>query len=211
MRHITVPMPAPYPSTFGARGFINMVQPNGFDECLWGIHEDWETISQCGGIYNCCCPGVYNYNNPPWLNQPPQGREFRKHGGIALPANQGFSTVLTFRIQPGYEGVIRGVSFNVVGPASTGFAEDSGDLIWDVSIGRSFAQGFARQRTSLGNLATPYPVVQCIRVWPGQLITMEVSRPNAIDPLDPADRIVAAIVGYTYPVHRGYAALAGMN
>jgi hypothetical protein len=203
----------PYPSTFGGkgRGDISIVYPNWADECLAQVHYDWAKISACGGVLECCAPGVWNYGNPPWMAMPPEGRQFRKTGGIALPANLATSTIATFRVQPGYEGIINSIIVNVVNAGSTGFAEDSGDLVWRLEIGRSYAKDLGNIRTQLGNLASPFPLFKGIRVFPGQLITLSVDRPNAIDPLDAQDRIIGMLSGYFYPVHRGYAAQVNLR
>jgi len=203
----------PYLSTFGGagRGNIRTVYPNWADQCLAKLHLGWAEISSCGGILECCAPGVYNYGNPPWLAMPAEGRQFRKNGGIALPAPTLFSDILTFRVQPGYEGVITGIVANVVNNGATGFFEDSGDLIWNLQIGRTFAQDLGLLRTQLGSLANPFPLDQGIRIFPGQLITYSVRRPNLIDGLSATCRIIGMLTGYFYPVHRGYAAAVNLR
>ncbi len=205
----------PYPSTFGGRGRgdIRIVYPNWADECLAQVQYDWAKISACGGILECCAPGVYNYGNPPWLAMPPEGRQFRKTGGVALPANETLGTVITtFRVQPGYEGIINALVVNVFNSAgTTGFGEDSGDLVWRLEIGRTYAKDLGNIRTQLGSLSSPFPLFKGIRVFPGQLLTLTVDRPNATDTLDADDRIVGMLMGYFYPVHRGYAAQVNLR
>lgn len=203
----------PYNSTFGGagRGNIRTVYPSWADECLARLQLGWSEISACGGILECCAPGVYNYGNPPWLAMPAEGRQFRKNGGIPLPNPLLSSDILSFRVQPGYEGVIAGIVVNVVNNGATGFSEDSGDLIWNIQIGRTFAQDLGLIRTQLGNLASPFPIESGIRVFPGQVVTLNVRRPNLIDSLAANCRLIGMLTGWFYPVARGYAAAVNLR
>ena len=149
-----------------------------------------------GGLEQICCPGRTPYEDPPWLVQPPQGRQFSEVNTIALPAPDGLEYLVTqFKVPTGYDGVITSV-VNLY--TAAGFVEGSGDLTWRVRIGRRWARNFGNVTTTMGSLTSPCPLFRGgWRVSTNQTIQYFVNH----SPLSglAGGRIVCAFFGWFYP------------
>jgi hypothetical protein len=159
-------------------------------DLLSGYHT---TVGLLGG-------GKYGDNSfnttsgfPPWLAMPPGSEPFDYVQNVIIPVALGTtSTIFSFTVENGYDGVIKRFYHNYLGAA---FVEGSGDLIWSITADGRPIKNFGAMLTSMGNSATPR-VSDGIRVFAGQTISYNIL--HAANPLL-TDQVVASLAGYFYP------------
>ncbi|MEO0248085.1 MAG: hypothetical protein ABIN58_00810 [candidate division WOR-3 bacterium] len=103
-------------------------------------------------------------------------KSFLKQGAIVTPAPAaGEVTIVEFEVPEGYRGVISGYYWTYTG---TGFAEDSGDIIWRLRVGLSYPKGMGNIRTQIGSPATPFTPHSLIPLRSRQRVRLSVIVPN---------------------------------
>lgn len=193
----------------GTRGTARIVRPNMAAQCIQQDVQLWHDMAECGGIIQCCAPGVYNYGNAAYQAMPPGGRQFRRQGIITVPPDgDGDTRVLTYRTPLGYWGVIKGIYQAFT---STGFVEGSGSLTWRLKIGERYVQDYSASTTSLGTLAFPYAIPGGVLIGSSnQLIQYSVLRAGGAS-LDPNGQILVMVSGWYYPIAKGAYAAPNMS
>lgn len=179
-------------------GFTQSYQlrPNTATKALQREADLFRAIEQGGGLQQICCPMRTPYEDPPYLVQPPQGRQFSEINSIALPAADGLDyLVASFRVPTGYEGVITSVVNLYTG---AGFVEGSGDLTWRVRLGRRWARNFGQVLTTMGSLTSPCPLFRGgWRTSTNQVVEYYVNH-SVLSGLA-GGRIVCGFFGWHYP------------
>lgn len=169
--------------------YLDVCPQNEYDRCLLGLARDFQ---QRDNTKSC-------YVIPPWQNMPATGQRFQRRGSIVLPMVEGVaSTVLTWRVPPGWDGVITAHAHSFTG---MGFDEGSGDLTWRLRRDYSYLRDLGAITESIGASANPYEVEGAgYRIYSNQTITYVVSvAVGAAARLDPTGRIVCLIAGWLYP------------
>jgi hypothetical protein len=176
---------------------LAFVQPNMASQCLTRQQALYELIIQRGGLQKLCCVQHYQYQSPPWLKMPAEGRQYQEINSIPLPANDGANHIVTqFKVPTGYDGVITSITNFYTG---VGFVEGSGDLVWRLLISRRWARNLGAIDTTLGSLTSPCPLFRGgIRVSSDQLITYYTSVPVASALA--GGRVVCGVFGWYYPI-----------
>jgi hypothetical protein len=129
----------------------------------------------------------------PWIDEPEGSVPFDEQGGITLPAiGPGFSTVLSFQVPLGYDGVIKYLSNNFLGG---GFVDFSGDIVWQILADNRPIRNFSNIRANKGTTGIPRPVSP-IRIYSGQVISYVV---NHFANIGLAGQVVVSLTGYLYP------------
>lgn len=171
--------------------------PNIWRMCLCAQWAVWDRIGECGGFKTVCA--VNKYAKAPWLWMPKEGERYNEINTIALPVAEGVETVvISHQVPPGYDGVIVNP---VNGFTGTGFQEGSGDLVFRIRLNRRFAKDYGNITTSLGSLVLPQSAQQhTIQLVSNELVQYTITLgPGALGRLDPAGRILCALIGWFYP------------
>jgi hypothetical protein len=172
---------------------------NLFDRCLLTERKMWTEV-QCRGGISVVCRRVesLDYDAPPWVVQPSQGRRFQEINTVLLPADNTTTVVLSFRVPLGYDGVIKDLVCRCLG---LGFVEGSGDLHWRLQLSRRYANDYGDIQTSIGDLTSPVALQGGgIRIQSNQLIQFLVFvAPGAGGHIAPGSRILCALSGWYYP------------
>ena len=129
----------------------------------------------------------------PWIDEPEGSEPFDLQNGVALPGvGPGFTLVLQLVVPEGYDGVIKGLSWNFTGG---GFVQFSGDIVIQILRNGAAIRNFDNILNEKGSFQFPR-LISPIRVFSNQIITLQVSHvANALLVGD----IVATFAGYIYP------------
>lgn len=145
-----------------------------------------------GGV-NPSFQGLPEYTRRPWLDPPDGAVPFDEQDGIALPMVLGVdTTVLTFQVPDGFDGVINGVSNNFLGG---GFVAFTGDIIWRILADGKAIRNFQNIRAEKGTVQQTRSVSP-IRIFSKQTITYVVD--HIANPLLNG-QVVCSLTGYYYP------------
>ena len=138
---------------------------------------------------------VYKTRRPTWIDPPEQWENLDLIAYGALPAIGGETTIISFVIPPGRNGVINKVACNFVGG---GWVEGSGGVIWQILVDGAPPPGATSYDSipaSLGSPANPVSIAG-FRVYQGQLLTLEISNVN----IAVAGQLAGGrLCGYLYP------------
>lgn len=179
---------------------------NRYDACLSQEQHYLKTVQNAGGFNVVCRPHVKPwYPKPPWLDIPPQGKEFTKIGVIPLPAVEQVDTPVFLdtlgNADPeycpyGWDGVINTVVMDFTG---TGLVEGSGDIVWRLRVRRWFPPNLGGVTVRFGSMATPQNMQIGIRLFSGADIQMFVNLgAGALTRLGPGN-IICLAGGWFYP------------
>jgi hypothetical protein len=174
--------------------------PNEFNHCLDQECHLWEQIIRRGGLEMVCqTMRKKRYLKAPWVEMPPEGERLQKVGSIPLPAAELVDTpIVDFTMPIGWDGVGTNVMMTVAG---SGFVEGSGDVVWRMKVGQRWIPDFSNVIFSLNDLRNPHALIGgYIRLLSLQRVQIfAMLGAGALGRLDPADRLNAAVVGWTYP------------
>jgi len=132
---------------------------------------------------------------PPWVEFPALGRYFDVPGAIPTPALGSTNVVvLTINMPPGWDGVIRFLSWNYTG---AGFVQGSGDILWTLRISGAVVEEYNRVPTEMGTIQQPRPTV--IRIYENQTLEVLVSIAALAAIPIVGTQIVAYLAGWRYP------------
>lgn len=194
------------PSTRGARRLQlkDILQGDGVDSSLC-LARDFTLLDKIDPHALSCnrrplCPSLSTKRHlnrlmlPP--GTPPGARRFFETNFILLPT-PGDTTVLSFRVPYGYDGIILG-NFQLF--TGQNFVEGSGDIIWRLKINLHYARDWGNLPVSLGSLQTLSPVEGGVYILSGDLITYQVNAVNTSGLLTPGlGRIICGLYGFFYP------------
>lgn len=131
---------------------------------------------------------------------PPEGREFRNHAYVAIPAQGANAVVVQFKVPRGFNGMINYIANVYVGG---GFQEGQGLITWTLyqdfqNSGGVVAPGFRNIVASLGSVSNPSKL-NGVKIKENQLVTLLVSNTNP--GVVPAGQFIGGLLGgYYYPV-----------
>jgi hypothetical protein len=128
----------------------------------------------------------------PWIDPPDGYISYDEAGKVALPAVGSTSTIVTFTVPDGYDGVINGYSWNFVGG---GFTEASGDLVVKITRDLAPIRNYDNVLVQKGTIGNPR-MVSPIRVFSKQVIALIIT--HAANVALNGD-VVGSFVGYFYP------------
>lgn len=129
----------------------------------------------------------------PWIDEPGGSIPFDEQNGIALPAvGAGASTVLSFQVPLGYDGVIKYISNNFLGG---GFVDFSGDIQLQILADGRPIRNFSNILANKGTPGLQRPISP-IRIYSGQIISYTV---NHLANVGLAGNVVCSLTGYIYP------------
>lgn len=114
---------------------------------------------------------------------------------VALPAIGADAVIISFKVPPGRNGIIRKVGNNFVGG---GWTEGTGDVVWKILADGTPPPGATSYNNILGSLGSPANPTEIpgFRIFENQLITVEATNVNVVV----AGQLVGArLVGYLYP------------
>lgn len=130
----------------------------------------------------------------PWIYTPEGFKPFDYMASIATPAiGGGDTTVLSFQVPNGYNGIISKYSLNYSGG---GFVEGSGALIWRILRDGAAIEGFDSINTSRGTPATPRELDTGIQIRSNQIISVVV---NNVAQAGGGTFCIASLVGRVWP------------
>lgn len=134
------------------------------------------------------------WNDSPWIEAPPGYVPFDPRATIPLPvAPSAETTVLTFVVPLGYDGVIKKYSNNITG---AGFTNGSGDIVWRLRANGRAVRNFDAILFESGTVDFPRELVAPIRVYSGQTLIFTVEHvANAAL----AGNVICSFMGYIYP------------
>jgi hypothetical protein len=178
-------------------GVVTLPVPNQSSQALAGEGAFYQRIIQHGGLQKLCCASMYNYDSPPYLRMPPEGRQFQQISSVTLPAATGVDIpVTTVNVPVGYDGVISSIANFWTG---TTLVEGSGDIVWRIKVGNRWARDLGQITTTLGSLTSPCPVFRGgIRISSQQVVTYYVNVPTTSSLT--GGNVVCALFGWFYPV-----------
>lgn len=133
----------------------------------------------------------------PWLDMPAGGQPFRYPNAAAttLPAQAAESTVVSFTVPLGRNGVIQRLANQFIGG---GFTEGSGGITWRIEVNGVPVSGFHNLLGTNGTMSAPADLTASpIRIHEGDfvaLICRNVSVNQAQQPL------LGMLGGYFYPL-----------
>jgi hypothetical protein len=168
---------------------------NRYDACLLDVASRIP-----GALSRQRCFGV-----PPWQEMPGTGQRFQRRASIVRPALPNVeTTVLTWRVPPGWDGVIITVTnvFVPIAPPVGELVDGSGDLTWRLQDNFRYFRDLGNITISLGSLQYPYELDGAgYRIYSNDTIvyTVTMSAAGAAN-LDPQGRVICAITGWLYPM-----------
>jgi hypothetical protein len=203
---LLIPDPNRYSPGYCAGNLKLSYGPNGFDRCLVEETAWWRALVAAGGLERVCCPpGRVQYQSPPWMRMPAEGRRFQAVEVLgplnSLPVGWDDGTdrlVLTTTVPYGYDGVLTGI---VTLFSGTGFQEGSGDITWRVQNNLRWIRDYGNIQESIGSLtsASLDPRLGS-RLYSRQVLRIYVAfAAGAAAVLDPDGRIIVAMQGWFYP------------
>ncbi len=188
---------------------INRGPLNSYDACLLRERADWdETVEQ--GLRTVCCPrGRKQYNSPPWITMPPEGRRFKPVGIVAVSTLvAGVDTQVPFQtptgdffVDTGYDGVLTDIVCEVTAPGATGFVEGSGDVSWRLKNNQHYVRDFGNIQVTMGSLVSPGVVPRGgVRIHSRNKLTFFVNvTAGGLARLNVNANIIVSISGWMYP------------
>lgn len=132
---------------------------------------------------------------PPWIYPPINWENVDLLNYVLMPAVLNQSNIISFRVPPGRNGVIRKIACNFVGG---GWVEGSGAVSWQILVDGTVPAGASSYDNILASLGSPANPVEIpgFRIFDGQTITV-VARNTTIQV---AGQLMGArLVGYMYP------------
>lgn len=198
----------------GGRGFIRF-QLNLFNACLGREYLLYKLIDRellkCGVKPACFCiderdwGGNFSEHEEVPMGPPEGALAFNPTGQVALPTPlAGDTTIFTFRIPWGYDGVILGQYhgyFNVISaPPVPTFVEGSGDITWRLSIAGRFGRDAGNMLVSIGSSRNMSPIAGGLQVRSENIIQYIVAAPNTSGTLTPGlGNIIAGLHLWVWP------------
>jgi len=132
---------------------------------------------------------------PSWIFPSVNSIAYDNTGDIALPAIGVESTVLTFTVPRGHNGVIKEIANAFIGG---GFTDGSGGIVWRVLQNNQAMRGKEQIIASLGSVAQPSRIGGggFLRILENDIITMTVLNVSIV----PGGQIIAGrLSGWFYP------------
>lgn len=171
-------------------------RPGEADGILLKRLETMQTVQKLGGIRVAAFRSKQVYQQPPWIVMPMNAVPFQQINSIALPAANGNdTTVLSFRVPQGYDGVITSLTHSYTG---TGFVDGSGNLCWRLRIGMRWARDMGNVQMQLGSMQSPYQIYRAgILLHDSQEVRYIVS--HSTGSALSGGRIICATFGWFYP------------
>lgn len=131
----------------------------------------------------CIIPSGIDPFTLPWNDDseapgfiPEQCVPFYKTGGVVTPTTlAGDVTVISFRVPPGYDGLLTGLYF---GYSGQGFSQGSGDLLFRVRRNQVYLKDLGAVPFLLGSSQQPCPMTQGAPLLSSQLVSVIVNVPN---------------------------------
>lgn len=138
--------------------------------------------------------GVTTVTPTPWGPYPTGRLPFDQVGTVNLPAvGAGDTTVLTFQVPLGYDGVTQYYSLNFMGG---GFTEGSGDIVWRILQNGATVRNFENITSERGTVYIPRPVAN-LQFFSNDIITVVV---NHIANAALIGQVIVSLNGYYYPI-----------
>jgi hypothetical protein len=180
--------------------------PNRYDACLEGEQRYLKLLEKLGGLKRICKPHTAPYYpKAPWIDMPPQGKEFNRIGVLPLPAVEGVDYPLFLdplgNPQPlfvdfGNDGVVNQFTTDFTG---TNWVEGSGDIVFRLQVRRWYPPDYGAVTVRFGSLTTPQNLPIGIRVYSGGTIQIYARLgPGALTRLTPGN-IICSVGGWFYP------------
>ena len=129
---------------------------------------------------------------PPWIEFPEGGYAFDYQGQTNMPGVGSTSTVVTFTVPDGYDGVIKRFSINYTGGANV---TNPSDLIYRITADARPIKGYSNIITDLGTTQIPR-FTDGIRIYSNQVIAITVTHANNVTLGQP---VYGTIAGWYYP------------
>jgi len=178
--------------------------PNFFDQCLHQEYSLWQEILASGGLERLCLPlGQRPTLTRPWAVMPEEGREFSPQTQtlVSTVSESIETTVLSFDVPFGYDGVINYIVANILPPASgiTNFSEGSGQITWRLKAAGRHLRDWGNVLTSRGSLLNTTPIpLRGLRIYSRNKVEMTVtlSSPSG---LTPGAQLITLVQGWFYP------------
>ncbi len=128
----------------------------------------------------------------PWVEQPDNSDPFDYESGVALPGVGATSTVVSFPVPIGSDGVINAFSWNFTGG---GFTQNSGTIIVQLLRNGVPIKNYDNITVEKGSIQQPRQI-SALRIYSGQVISMVVTH---VADVTLNGNVVGSFVGYTYP------------
>lgn len=139
--------------------------------------------------------GVVQVQRPLWIDPPDQWENVDLFNYVALPAIGAQANVLSFQVPLGRNGKIFAIGNNFVGG---GWAEGSGNVIWQVLVDGAPPAGAMSYDSILGSLGSPASPTRIagFRIFENQILSLVVKNVNVVL----AGQLSGGrILGYLYP------------
>lgn len=143
---------------------------------LLGVDQRFNPDNQYGGL-------------KPWLDRPGDWTDFSPSNVVNIGAVGTETTILTYEIPDGQDGVITDIVCNY---SASDF--NNGDLFYRIYVDDRPVKNFEAIRTNLGTFSQPWPVR--IRVFSSNRIRVAIY--HADNPTLSDKEVTAIIKGYTY-------------
>lgn len=175
----------------------NSLSRNQYDQSLMADAGLWRMVYKYGGARKVFTDGPW-YEFEPWIKMPANGQRLEKTTGIAMPALNTPTAVVSYKVPQGWDGIITSIVNLFTGTPA--LDEDSGDILWRIKVDNQYyVEDYGAIRTTLGALSNRYPLEGAgIRIHSVRTYTYEVTVTNA--GLDPTGRIICSLAGWIYPV-----------
>ena len=111
------------------------------------------------------------YQLPPWIYPPAEFWPIDQSLYVPLPAIGANSTVVTFQVPPGQNGIVLLYGNNFVGG---GFQEGTGSVVWQITRDNAAIDGYDNILDSLGSVASPTRHPSGFRIFENQVISLVV-------------------------------------
>ena len=140
-------------------------------------------------------------NLPPWIYQPTNWENVDKINYVLLPAIGSTTTIVSYTVPQGRNGVFNKVACNFVGG---GWTEGSGDVIWRILVDGTPPPGATDYDNILASLGSPaIPTgISGFRFFENQVVTV-VAFNNPAGPsggvIVSGQRVGARLIGWNYP------------
>jgi hypothetical protein len=129
---------------------------------------------------------------PPWIVPPTGADPFDETAVATIGVVGTTTTILSFLVPYGYDGVIKRFYHNYLG---SGYVDGSGSLVWRILADGRPIKNFGNILTQMGNASTPR-LTDGIRIFTGQTISYVVL--HASDVLL-TDAVTCSLAGYYFP------------
>ena len=172
---------------------------NQFDEC------ELEEIRKMRAIKfppMCIMPKGLDPYQMPWDEEagflPKECVPFNRTGGVLTPTTAaGDTTILSFRVPEGYDGLLSGLFW---GYSGTGFAQGSGDLLFRIKRNLVYLKDLSNVPFLLGSSKLPVAMTQGAFLLSGQLVSLIVNVPNLSGSIQiGSSTIFGGLLGFWWP------------